>query len=114
MNKVLFNEEKTNTIIEIIGDSLSEELKKQDDLQAADVYQAAIDICTLLSGSSIFLGLTFEVWQITHPKIVREIRKRAKGSGITLGEQIVEDIIHKVGQYLGFQYPPFDPEGNPL
>lgn len=114
MNNDLFTEKNKEEVIEIIGDALSEELKRQDNLQAAEVYQAAIDICTLLSGSAIFAGMAFEVWSITHPRIVRDIRKRAKINGIDLKDQIIEDILHKIGEYLGFIYPPFDEEGNSL
>ena len=108
------NEEQKNAIIEIIGDTLNEEVKKQDNLQAADIYQAAVDICTLLAGGQIFGRSAFEVWKITHPQTVMDIRQRARSRGIVLGDQIIEDIIRKVGQYLGFKYPPFDSNGDAL
>lgn len=111
----LFSEKKKQEIIEIIGDSLYEEVSKNIDLQSADIYQAAVDICTLLSGAAIFGNLTFQIWSLLHPKIVHEIKIRMRNNGInSVGEQVVVDIIQKVAQCLGFKYPPFDAEGNPL
>ncbi len=105
-----FNDEQMQDIVEIIGDRLSEEIQNDNNLHNADVYQAAIDIATLLSGASVFLAASFEIWRVTHTKKVEEIRQKAKENGITLKEQAIDEIISYVAKYMGYVYPPIKQE----
>jgi hypothetical protein len=103
-----FNNDQKIEIEEIIGDILSEEQEKDGNLHYADIIQASIDIATLLSGSAVFLSMSFEAWRITHTKKVKEIRERALQNGVTLREEAIDEIIKKVGEYLGYKYPPIE------
>ena len=107
---IYFNDDQMQDIVEIIGDKLSEEIQKDSNLHYADVYQAAVDIATLLSGSSVFLAASFEVWRLTNTEKVKEIIQRAKENGFTLKEQVLSDIITCVANYLGRVYPPIKKE----
>ena len=101
-----FNQEQMKAVIDIIGDRLYEESQKDSNLHNIDVYQAAVDIATLLSGSSVFIAMSFEVWRVTHTEKVKEIHQRAKANGFSLREQVIDDIIASVANYFGRVYPP--------
>ena len=105
-----FNDEQMQDIVVFIGDYLSEEIQNDSNLHNADVYQAAVDIATLLSGASVFLAASFEVWRVTHREKVEEIRQKAKQNGFTLREQAIDEIISYVAKYLGYVYPPIKQE----
>lgn len=102
-----FNDEQMEAVIDIIGDRLSEELQKDNNLHFVDVYQTAVEIATLLSGSSVFLTMSIEVWRITHAKKAEEIRQKLKENGFyTFQEAVIDEIIASVAKYFGYDYPP--------
>lgn len=105
-----FNDDQKEDIVEIIGDILNEEREKDENLHNAELYTASVEIATLLSGSAVFFSVAFETWRITHTKTVKEIRKRAESNGLSLREEVIDEIISKVADFMGYKYPPVEAE----
>lgn len=103
-----FTDEQREDVIEIIGDTLYEALSQDEELHYADLFQAAVDICTILSGSTVFCAINFELWRVTHAQKYEEVRKKAEKNGLKVSQQIFDDILSKVGKYFGITYPPFE------
>lgn len=103
-----FDNEQKEEVVEIIGDILNEEREKDENLHYAELYNAAVEIATLLSGSAVFFSVAFETWRVTHTKTVREIRKRAEYNGLSLREEVIDEIITKVAEFMGYKYPPLE------
>ena len=105
-----FDNEQKEEVVEIIGDILNEEREKDENLHNAELYNASVEIATLLSGSAVFFSVAFETWRVTHTKTVREIKKRAEYNGLSLREEDIDEIINKVAEFRGYKYPPLEGE----
>lgn len=103
-----FTEDQVDDIVEIIGDSLHEALKEDEDLHMAEIFHAAVDICTILGGTAVFYTINYELWRITHTQKYKEVREVASKNGVTVNEQLFDDMLSKIAMYLGLKYPPYD------
>ncbi len=101
-------EKQYEELVDVIGDELAEiwSNTESDTLHNAEIYQAALDIASFLSGAAVLESVCFNVWRVTHAEIVKEIRDKARANGISLHEQAIEELLTKIANMLRLKCPP--------
>jgi len=107
-NELNLTEEQKEDIVDIIGDSLREALNEDDDAHFAEVFEAAVDICTVISAARVFYDINFEAWRISHQEAYAEVKRVADLRGVKVSQQLFDNMISKIAKFLGRKYPPFD------
>ena len=72
-----FDNEQKEEGVEIIGDILNEEREKDENLHNAELYNASVEIATLLSGSAVFFSGRYSDQDVSE----RQQRWRRYGTG---------------------------------
>ena len=99
------SEQQKKETIEMLGDYFAEEIENVA-LESLDIYQLALEFCTLLAGADFVFEASFLTWRISHRELADKLIKTARDNGLTIKMQIIDNIIVKFAKIMGIEYPP--------
>ena len=108
----ILSDEQKEDIVDIIGDTFKEALDEDENAHYSEIMQASLDAAQLLSGGGVLLGAIYatsmQIWRISHIESYKKIKEIAREHGITIGEELIDQLISKIAKYLGKKYPPVE------
>lgn len=100
-------EQQKDEIINMIGNAISEEVE-DGDLHLINVYEMALEFCTLLTGVNFLAEISFHIWRTTHRDAADKLIAAAKIKGVTIKTHVIDLIVENFIKIIGIKYPPIN------